>query len=297
MCQFDKGVTCQTSLQEVARMMPGDEPSSGGSHVVRRLYRIFISSPLDVRPERAIASRVVVKLAREFAHHCDITPVLWERVPLVATSHFQDPGNIPPPSAAEICVVILWARLGFLLPVDQFPGAVSGRAVTGTEWEFENALAGFRKHGTPDLLLYQKNAEIVASLSDEAALDEMRLQKHLVADFLDRWFMSPDRRTFTAASHAFSTLAEFEDLLEDHLRALLRRRLERDAGISAGTGSITWTEPPWPALASFDVSQAPVFFGRARARNELRELLNIQVQAGTSFVLVLVLPARANRAL
>jgi hypothetical protein len=252
-----------------------------------RLYRIFISSPSDVRPERAIAERVVAKLAREFAHHYEIKPVLWEREPLLASGHFQDLRNIPQPSSTDICVVVLWSRLGFPLPPDQFRGAISGREVTGTEWEFEDALKSFRERGLPDLLLYQKSAEIVASLSDEAVLEELRRQKRLVTEFLDRWFKSADGASFTAASHVFATTAEFEDRLEEHIRSLLRRRLERDLGFSAETGAITWTEPPWPALASFDVAQAPIFFGRSRARNELRELLVAQVAAGTAFVLVL----------
>ncbi len=75
--------------------------------MTRRQYRIFISSPSDVRPERAIAERVVAKLGRDFAHHCDISPVLWEREPLLASWHFQEFGNIPLPSTTDICVVVL----------------------------------------------------------------------------------------------------------------------------------------------------------------------------------------------
>jgi hypothetical protein len=76
--------------------------------------RIFISSPGDVTPERLIAKRVIDRLAREFAHHCLIEPVLWERQPLVATGHFQD--DITPPSETDIVVVIIWSRLGWHPP-------------------------------------------------------------------------------------------------------------------------------------------------------------------------------------
>ena len=106
--------------------------------------RIFISSPSDVRPERLIAERVIARLDREFGHRVRVEAVLWEREPLVASRHFQDIGNIPPPHAADIVVVIVWSRLGVLLPPDAFRGAISGRPVTGTEWEFEDALARAR---------------------------------------------------------------------------------------------------------------------------------------------------------
>src|ERR1700722_15332971 len=74
--------------------------------------RIFISSPADVRPERLKAEQIIARLDREFAYHFHVEAVLWEREPLVATHHFQDPDNMPPPRGTDIVVVILWSRLG-----------------------------------------------------------------------------------------------------------------------------------------------------------------------------------------
>src|SRR5947207_3138112 len=127
---------------------PGVAASTTGElEADRKRVRIFISSPSDVRPERLIAQRLVERLAREFSHHFRVEPVLWEREPLVATEHFQT--SITPPHETDIVVVILWSRLGVLLPVEQFPGAVTGRQVTGTEWEFEDAFASYREYGRP----------------------------------------------------------------------------------------------------------------------------------------------------
>ncbi len=125
----------------------------------RRLLRVFISSPSDVRPERLIAERLVRRLEREFACHLWVGPVILEREPLLAAPPFQDLRNIPPPRSTDIAVVILWSSLGMPLPVDDFRGAVSGKVpVTGTEWEFEDALAACRADGRPDLLVYRKTA-------------------------------------------------------------------------------------------------------------------------------------------
>src|SRR5512135_1855325 len=107
---------------------------SGAAAMQAKLLRIFISSPSDVRPERLTAERVVERLAREFAYHFRLEAKLWEREPLIATEHFQT--MIAKPRECDIVVVILWSRLGTPLPFDRFPGPVTGRPVTGTEWEF-----------------------------------------------------------------------------------------------------------------------------------------------------------------
>jgi formylglycine-generating enzyme required for sulfatase activity len=244
--------------------------------------RIFISSPADVRPERLKAEQIVARLDREFTYHFHVEAVLWEREPLVATHHFQDPENIPQPRGSDIVVVILWSRLGLLLPEDRFRGAISGRPVTGTEWEFEDALASAREHGVPELLLYRKTARVTADLDDETALDQRRAQRTLVQDFIGRWFRAEGGPGYTAASHSFEDTSEFEQLLYDHLRALLERR----AGAAAAGVAIRWHEAPFRALLSYDYEHAPVFFGRTRARNELRELLSGQIGRGSAFVLV-----------
>jgi len=249
----------------------------------QQTVRIFISSPSDVRPERLKAERIVARLDREFAYHFRVEGVLWEREPLVASRHFQDPENIPQPRGTDIVVVVLWSRLGLPLPEDRFRGAISGRPVTGTEWEFEDALASARERGIPELLLYRKTARVTADLEDESALQQRIAQRTLVQDFVGRWFLTEDGSGATAASHSFGDTGEFEQLLYDHLRALLERR----AGAAAPGVSIRWHAPPFRALLSYDYEHAPVFFGRTRARNELRELLAAQIAHGTAFVLVL----------
>src|ERR1700676_416816 len=93
----------------------------------RPVVRVFVSSPADVRPERLLAERIIARLDREVAYHFHVEAVLWER-----------------------------ERLGVLLPENEYRGAISGGSVTGTEWEFEDALAAARKNGVPHLILYRK---------------------------------------------------------------------------------------------------------------------------------------------
>src|SRR5207253_3217658 len=116
----------------------------------RPTLRVFISSPADVRPERLIAERVVRRLDREFAQHLRVEAVMWEREPLLASHHFQE--KITVPHETDIVAVILWSRLGLTLPGDKFAGPLSAKQVTGTEWEFEDALKSHRECNRPDIL-------------------------------------------------------------------------------------------------------------------------------------------------
>lgn len=247
----------------------------------KKNLKIFISSPGDVRPERLIAERVVERLDREFAYHCTIEAVLWERKPLVATKHFQE--DIPLPSSSDIVVVIVWTRLGTQLPSPRFFGAVTGSKVTGTEWEFEEAYKANSERGTPDLLVYRKTAPSLASLRGDEA-EERRRQARLVDDFIRQWFIDSADGTFKAASHIFEHPAEFEEILETHLRAKI---IERLGGVPEMHG-IRWHKgSPFRGLEPFEIEHAQVFFGRTKARHELRQLLTARLETGCPFLLVM----------
>src|SRR4051794_6125950 len=135
--------------------------------------RIFLSSPGDVPEERLRAGLIIQKLARDYAPFFAITPYLWEYEPMLASGHFQD--AIEPPSAADIVVLVLWSRLGTPLP-DRFKGLDGRVPVTGTEWEFEDALAANRAKGAPDLLAYRRLGDPGASLTNPALRAEQERQ-------------------------------------------------------------------------------------------------------------------------
>ena len=167
-----------------------------------------------------------------------------------------------------------------------FRGAVSGDApVTGTEWEFEDALAGWRANGRPDILVYRKHTARVEV--ERERFREVLEQQERLDRFVGRWLQDQESGEFKVASHMFGDTGELEARLEEHLRALLRRQLAKEVGSGAEIATISWTGAPWRGLASFGPSEAAVFFGRTRARDELRELLRQSDIAGRAFVLVL----------
>ncbi len=150
-----------------------------------KTLRFFISSPGDVFEERALASRVIERLQGEYIGRVVLEPVLWEHEPLVATSTFQT--QIVKPSETDIVIAILWSRLGTKLP-EQFKRPDGSRYESGTEYEFEEAMEGFRQNGKPDLLVYRKTAPPSVRLDDEKDLMERLGQKKKLDAFVDKWF-------------------------------------------------------------------------------------------------------------
>ena len=247
--------------------------------------KIFVSSPGDVGLERRIALRVIERLQGELGKSLTLEPVLWEQEPMRATAHFQ--AQIIPPSETDIVVTILWSRLGTRLPTEDFRRDDGSAYESGTEWEFEDAVNGYKERGFPDILVFHKkrSRDIGLDVSDDE-LNDLRAQWQKVQAFVNRWFRHPEG-TFKAAFTSFSQVDEFESRLESHLRKLIReRRPEVFTDDDTGRAIIWHKGSPFRGLQVFDLEHADVFFGRTRAIADLRDRLTEQAAAGKAFVLL-----------
>jgi tetratricopeptide (TPR) repeat protein len=246
--------------------------------------RIFISSPGDVFEERTLAQRVIERIQAEFAGRAVLDPIFWEHEPLLATDTFQT--QISRPSEADVMVAILWSRLGTRLPKD-FTRKDGSFYQSGTEFEFEDAVEGFRANGKPQLLVYRKTAKASVQLDDEAALLDRIDQKRKLDNFIANWFHHTEDGSLKAAFHPFESPSEFEQVLERHLRKMVQRALP-DTGRNEESAAAVWKKgSPFRGLQSFDYEHAPIFFGRTKAIGDVLELLRRQAAAGRAFVLVL----------
>jgi hypothetical protein len=139
------------------------------------------------------AHLVIRKLARDYRRYFTIEPFLWEYEPMLASKHFQD--AIDPPSSFDIVLLVVWSRLGTALPEKterrEYRGIDGRIPVTGTEWEFEDALRANRAtggKGPPDLLVYRRMGGATASLENAAKRDEAIRQYDALEAFWQRWF-------------------------------------------------------------------------------------------------------------
>lgn len=249
-----------------------------------KTLKFFISSPGDVFEERVIANRVIERLQSEYIGKVVLEPVLWEHQPLVATSTFQH--QIVNPSDSDVVIAILWSRLGTKLP-KEFVRADGSRYESGTEFEFEEAIEGFRKNGKPDLLVYRKTAPPSVRLDDEKELLDRLSQKKKLDQFVDKWFHDKKEGTLVAAFHAFEAPSDFETLLETHLHRLIDTHIPSSLSSSSEARAVWKSGSPFRGLEAFQFEHAPVFFGRTKAVSDILQALRDQDAEGRSFVLVL----------
>ncbi|HEY5807780.1 MAG TPA: hypothetical protein VIT67_07415, partial [Povalibacter sp.] len=224
-----------------------------------------------------MAGRVIERLQSEYIGRVVLESVLWEHEPLVATSTFQH--QIVKPSETDVVIAILWARLGTPLPA-QFTRADGSRYGSGTEYEFEEAIEGFRKNGKPDLLVYRRTAPPSVRLDDEKELMERLGQKRKLDEFVGKWFHDKTEGTLTAAFHPFHLPSDFEILVENHLRRLIDRQLPRSATSSSEARAVWKKGSPFRGLTAFEFEHAPVFFGRTRAVSDILHTLRLQAADG-----------------
>jgi tetratricopeptide (TPR) repeat protein len=254
---------------------------------VRQRLRIFVSSPGDVTAAREIAALTIERLAQDYARFLKIEPYLWEFEAMVASGHFQD--SIEPPSAFDVVVLIVWSRLGTPLPqrtaVREYRGMDGRCPVTGTEWEFEEALHAAQTRGAPDLLVYRSGKPALFDTRDPERFEQQSQQLRALNGFWERHFAN--QGMFIAAHTSFSTDAEFAAAFENHLRKLIEKRIASLGADRGSTVARTWTQAPFRGLEAYEFEHAPIFFGQDEALAKAMLQLAANAEAGSPFLLVL----------
>ncbi len=221
--------------------------------------RIFVSSPADVDHERAAVKDIVDQLASEYLPYFELRAILWEEEALTADRTFQ--AGLTQPEDCDIVLVILWTRLGSPLPQEPY------RGMTGTEWEFVNAVEASAQTGNPEVLVYKKTTPKLVDITDAALAREAVDDRRRLEDFFRTHFFFDDN-SFRRAFRTFDNATAFRELVSTQLRKLLNRRISTER--RASTGDLHWQGSPFRPDRPFELSDARIFTGREQ---EVRTLL------------------------
>lgn len=254
------------------------------------LFRVFISSPGDVVDERGLAKATIAEFAQTYQPSVQLEAVAWDvpgyRTPMPAALTPQQAIDLglPKPSECDVVVVIFWSRLGTPLDPEKHPPR-PGRApyLSGTEWEFDDAMEASLSLGRPDVLVYRRKDELAFRASDPHLEEKVTQYKRLNA-FFER-FHNPDG-SYKYSYSVYHTPSEFQRLLDLDLNILLRKRFGHGRGVSSSETNSTktlWIGSPFRGLRPFEQEHAEIFFGRGR---DVDALLVVLDQVNTRVVTV-----------
>lgn len=240
--------------------------------------RIFISSPGDVAAERALVTRLIDQLPYDplLRDKVAFRIIAWDKpgadTPLLASMTPQEAINkgLPNPSDCDIVIVVLWSRMGTPLPFPDYQKADGTRYVSGTEWEYLDAIRGNAEHGRPEVIVYRRMPP-AAVLPDDKERDEKNKQYDRVEEFF-RGFRDSTGESLLRGYNTYGDLDDFSQKVETHLKVILERLLDKqEKGLEEEHPPPlpTWKGSPFPGLRAFTTLDAPIFFGRTRETAEL----------------------------
>jgi hypothetical protein len=197
-----------------------------------RHIRVFLSSPGDVAEERLLARELLQGLQKApfLRGRVTIDVVSWDEpegaAPMLASLTPQESidRGLPRPSECDITVCVLWGRMG--TPLSNASKPDGAPYLSGTEWEFEDALRAGRQ-----VLLYRRTAPVPVTL-DDPALDDKRKQKKLVDAFFAQ-FTNPDGSLWGSYS-TYNDPQEFANRLRGDIEHILSRVLTQRTGVNPG---------------------------------------------------------------
>ena len=237
--------------------------------------RIFVSSPADLDHERALIKDIVDQLAQEYLPYFKLHAVLWEEEALTAAQSFQ--AGLVRPADCEIVLVMLWTRLGTPLADDPYGG------MTGTEWEFVDAVAASPGHDGPEVLVYKKTTPRMIDITNAVATHEAVADRERLESFFRTHFFNADG-SFRRAFRQFDSDRGLRELVEGQLRKLLNRRISVERGQRPGAGE--WRDTPFRAERPYALGDEPVFVGRETETRELVARLEAQHADGRGLILI-----------
>lgn len=194
-------------------------------------FRIFISSPSDVKTEREIAMTIIEQLPYDPILRGKVTfeIIAWDKLgggtPLLANVTPQQAINdgLPKPSECDIVVVIFWARMGTPLPYPSYQKPNGDPYLSGTEWEYEDAMNAVLQRGYPKLLVYRRTDKVMIDLNQPDFLAQYEQHQH-VKRFFEK-FHDPLTGAILQGYNQYEKPNDFQNDFAIHLRAIVRSLL------------------------------------------------------------------------
>jgi len=209
-----------------------------------QVFKVFIGSPGDVAALRKVAFDMVKRLSDD----------AWRPSGLVVegygwdVTHYPKLANVPPqaniekslPNMAEydLCLFIIGSRLGSPLDDENFAALPDGRQPTGTEYEYNSAVA---EGGQPAVLVYYHEKPL--SIDPKASVEDQQeaLSQYQRAQSFVKQISQNESGHYIGGLFTFASEDPFTTQLEKDLK-----RLVKDLMPPATGGSLPTVQPTAP---------------------------------------------------
>ncbi|UCF90766.1 MAG: SUMF1/EgtB/PvdO family nonheme iron enzyme [Desulfobacterales bacterium] len=203
--------------------------------------------------------------------------VAWDKpgagTPMLATMTPQEAiaQGLPKPSECNIVIVTFWSRMGTPLPSD-WKKPDGSPYLSGTEWEYCDALRAATQRGTPEILVYRRKQKLNLDPGDPDFEERVEQWKRVQA-FFESFHNA--NGSIRGGYNVYETPAAFAEELENHLKSVIKKIIESPSSTAKPlTGAFqhspsVWPGSPFPGLRPFTDKDAPIFFGRGRETDGL----------------------------
>lgn len=226
-----------------------------------RFFRIFLSSPGDVPQERNDAEVVIREIndSGEFSNHFLLKLFRWDDrtvvLPMPVTDIPQKSVDVYMlrPSECDLVAVLFWTRMGSPLVMDE------REYLSGTHYEYSEALEGYKQQGSPTVWLYRCSEEPSIKLSDPQR-DERIRQYDRVTQFFAQFRDAEGR--LTGGVNEYEMHDSFKALFKAQLLTYLRHLRDKPQSVEPLPSKAEFTGIPYRGLNALGEEDAPIFFGR-----------------------------------
>lgn len=197
-----------------------------------RTIRVFLSSPGDVQEERRLARAAAERLNHDpwLSKLVRLQVVAWDQdasgTPMLAhmTPQRAIDQGLPKPSDCDIVVAIFKHRMGTPLPYPEYKKANGELFLSGTEWEYEDAIQVALICDYPKVLVYRCTQEPVIGLRDPNREEIITQWERLEAFFAK--FSDLSTKAILRGFNTYDTAEDFARKFEDHVRILIKQIIE-----------------------------------------------------------------------
>jgi eukaryotic-like serine/threonine-protein kinase len=191
-------------------------------------FRIFLSSPGDVRPERDAVHEVILEInaSHEFDEHFELSLYRWDDktvvLPLSATKTPQESVDefLIHPAKCDLIIVIFWSRMGT-------PLTKNGKEyLSGTFYEYTEALEAHNSKGKPVIWIFRYTE--IPQISPEDT--EKLIQYERVQDFFREF--TDDKGQLKGFVHEYNNREEFKNYFRKVLKQYLSSLQKKQMGLN-----------------------------------------------------------------